>query len=46
MEYNGNDRAANVRQRRKEIAERLEMYGGQETDDEPPDDGEDEEEDE
>lgn len=28
MEYNGNDRAANIRQRRKEVAEQREMYGG------------------
>ena len=43
-EYNGNDWAANVRQRRKELAARAEMGGGAENAPEEPDDDREEEE--
>ena len=47
MEYNGNDRSAIVRQRKKEIAERAEMGGAaQESDDGQQADDEEKEEDE
>ena len=47
MEYNGNDRSAIVRQRKKEIAERAEMGGAaQENDDGQQADDEEKEEDE
>ena len=45
-EYNGNDWAANVRQRRKELAARAEMGGGAENAPEEPDDDREEEENE
>ena len=45
MEYNGNDRSAIVRQRKKEIAEKADMGGAaQENDDRQTDDEEKEDE--
>lgn len=46
MEYNGNDRSAIVRQRRKEIAERKEMGGAEDSSKAPLPDDPDEKEDE
>lgn len=46
MEYNGNDRSAIVRQRKKEIAERADMGGAEDSSTAPPPDDPDEKEDE
>ena len=46
MEYNGNDRSAIVRQRKKEIAERADMGGTEDSSTAPPPDDPDEKEDE
>lgn len=46
MEYNGNDRSAIVRQRKKEIAERADMGGTEDSRTAPPPDDPDEKEDE
>ena len=46
MEYNGNDRSAIVRQRKKEIAERADMGGTEDNSTAPPPDDPDEKEDE
>lgn len=45
MEYNGNDRSAIVRQRKKEIAERADMGGTEDSSTAPPPDDPDEKED-